>query len=140
MNKSDILMLVVGIPTAIFSVVLFVSPFWRAWKISGGTDIDEDNNIAETAMTTEWIPTTSRPIGQKKLPPERKVVLLWMKGKSLPFLGYLRYAAGDRECPYWVCYTWKDDEAFEVAHYADCLPINAPEGVKSVVYEMGQAV
>ena len=95
-------------------------------------------------MTTTWIPTTNKPIGQQDLPPERKAVLLWIKEKELPFLGYLRYAAGDRDCPYWVCYTCREHrdregnpKPFKVTHYADCLPENGPEGV-SGLHEGGQ--
>jgi hypothetical protein len=87
-------------------------------------------------MTATWIPTCNKPDPRSPLPPERRVVLLWLKDRRLPWCGYLRYAAGDKECPYWVLYR-VDVPGFEITHYADCLPVNVPPG-EGKFYEKNQ--
>ena len=60
----------------------------------------------------------------RKLPKERRLVLVKIEsdvneGGGVA-MGYLRYAAGDKTCPYFVCVAipgrWK------VTHWCDCLP------------------
>ena len=61
----------------------------------------------------------------QKLPPERRPVLVQVDidHDSLPnpiMLGYLRYAAGDKECPYFV--TPGGHYNGQPFRWADCLP------------------
>lgn len=75
----------------------------------------------------KWVPFD----GHHKLPKERKPVLV--KVDSLEHdaggvaLGYLRYAAGDKSSPYFVCvgimFKWRP------THWADCLPEDFFESV-----------
>lgn len=37
------------------------------------------------------------------LPPERIPVLVAVRGDDMPAYAFLRFAAGDKECPYFVC-------------------------------------
>lgn len=67
------------------------------------------------------------------LPPERKVVLVWIKDEGLPRLAYVRYSAGDKNSPYWVVYTARADyhdgdqnQASNVIAYLDCIPQTKP--------------
>ena len=71
------------------------------------------------------------------LPPERKVVLVWMEGKALPFCGYVRYAAGDKDCPYFVVYRTVDP--VKVVAWCDCLPDTGPELDSAIMYSRQQA-
>jgi len=57
---------------------------------------------------------------EDKLPPERKVVLVFVKGSYLPYCAYIRYSAGDINCPYFVVY--RSDKGAEVWAWCDCLP------------------
>jgi hypothetical protein len=89
---------------------------------------------------SEWRETTARPVGQEGLPPIRRVVLLWIRGEFLPRLGYLKFAAGDKDCPFWVVYTAREDHhsnaddpgvaCTDVVAFRDCVPQDAPEGHK----------
>jgi len=62
---------------------------------------------------------------QQVLPPERKNVLCQMKSSHSCFpdpivLGYLRFAAGDDECPQFI--THGAEGHGEVYRWCDCLP------------------
>lgn len=70
-------------------------------------------------------------------PPQRKVVLVWIRGSALPFCAYMKYAAGDEDCPYWVVYHGNSDRGSDVTAWCDCLP-DAPPGVDSVNYDRGR--
>lgn len=71
------------------------------------------------------------------LPPERKVVLLWLSGKYLPFCGYLRYAAGCVDSPYFVVYGVV--ERSPVVAWRDCLPEVGPEIPEAEMYGRDQS-
>lgn len=45
----------------------------------------------------KWIPVT------KALPPERVNVIVIVRGDDTPAFAWLRYAAGDKDSPYFVC-------------------------------------
>ena len=71
----------------------------------------------------------SNPIqAREHIPAERKVVLVWLRESRLPFCGYIRYAAGDKLCPYFVVYTGNSDIGADVVAWCDCLPDMGPEG------------
>lgn len=77
------------------------------------------------------------------VPPERKVVLVWCEGKTsdshyLPWCGYLRYAAGDPNCPFFVVYHGNPDLPADVVAWCDCLPENGPDWVPAKFYEKKQ--
>lgn len=72
------------------------------------------------------------------LPAERKVVLVWLRAEHLPFCGYIRYAAGDPDCPYFVVYHGNTDLGAEVVAWCDCLPEEGPpdiDSARSYTYE-----
>ena len=69
------------------------------------------------------------------LPPAKKVVLVWCEGSYLPWCGYLKYAAGDLDCPYFVVYHGNNDRPVSVIAWNDCLPEKSPEWANSDIYE-----
>lgn len=81
----------------------------------------------------EW-----KPVGL--WPRERKVVLVWLRDKCLPFCGYMRYAAGDRDSPYFVVYHGNVIIGADVVAWCDCLPELGPEwiGERKNLYESDQ--
>lgn len=58
-----------------------------------------------------------------ELPPERHMVLVQIDGgigeAPAVGVGYLKFAAGDRDCPYFVVPGAREN--FVVTHWADCL-------------------
>lgn len=92
--------------------------------------------LVKRAREFEWVPFQDvRRHGWKrqKLPPERKLVLCKIIGYTVNSLGehpinntggivagYLRYAAGDKECPQFICSSVPGP--WEVTHWCDCLP------------------
>jgi len=58
----------------------------------------------------------------ESIPDERKVVLVWLKEGGLPFCGYIRYAAGCKDSPYFVVYHGNSDIGAKVVAWCDCLP------------------
>lgn len=81
------------------------------------------------------------------LPPERKVVLVWCDeqpeksrgGSALPYCGYIRYAAGDLNCPFFVVYHGNDQRSTAVIAWCDCLPDRGPDWAKNTgIYNEGQ--
>lgn len=82
-------------------------------------------------MSADWIDAS------KRLPPERKTVLVWLTGSALPFCGYIRIHSNG---PFWVVYHGNMEISTDVLYWCDCLPPKAP-GVFSdphFVYELGQ--
>lgn len=92
----------------------------------------------------DWTPTTTEPQGQKGLPQERRIVLLRLRDDGWPRLGHIKYAAGDRTCPFWVVFTAREDHRrtgrypdetitpVDVLGFWDCLPDEvANENVKA---------
>lgn len=60
------------------------------------------------------------------VPPERKVVLVWLAGNHhLPFCGYVRYSSK----PYFVVYHGNSEIGAEVIAWCDCLPDKGPPEV-----------
>lgn len=72
------------------------------------------------------------------LPPERKVVLIWLAGSALPFCGYIRYAAGDKHSPYFVVYHGNPNIGSEVIAWCDCLPDHGPNLNEAIIYNRDQ--
>jgi len=71
-------------------------------------------------MKFNWVPFNG-PDG--KLPPERRDVLVKLDSPinevGAVVVGYLRYAAGDKTCPYFVCSAVQTP--WTVTHWCDCL-------------------
>ena len=74
----------------------------------------------------------------QKWPPEKKVVLVWLRDQYLPFCGYMKYAAGDKDSPYFVIYHGNPKIGHDVVAWCDCLPDNGPEDVDCKLYERDQ--
>ena len=81
----------------------------------------------------------NQPSPHEPLPPERKTVLVWLEGSHLPFCGYVRYAAGDKDCPYFVVYHGNTDIGAEVRAWCDCLPDDGPNLPNAQMYARYQA-
>lgn len=67
-------------------------------------------------------------------PPERRVVAVWLWGRELPFCGYMKHAAGDKDSPIWVVYHGNSEISADVLAWCDCLPTDAPKYAKTSVY------
>ena len=65
---------------------------------------------------------------QDFIPAERRVVLVWLGTNALPFCGYIRYAAGDKDCPYFVVYHGNIEIGTDVIAWCDCAPKEGPAG------------
>jgi hypothetical protein len=77
---------------------------------------------------SEWI-TVHYPISlEDQLPPERKCVLVWCQSSHIPWVGYLRYAAGCYDSPFFVVPHGNDCRAVDVIAWCDCLRQDAPPG------------
>ena len=71
------------------------------------------------------------------LPAERKVVVVYCEGppiSGLPYCGYIRYAAGDLSCPFFVVYHGNNDRSVRVIAWNDCLPDEPPEWIHAPTY------
>jgi hypothetical protein len=78
-------------------------------------------------MSSKWIEfqdVEKHGFKRQKLPPERKDVLCKLKTNINEnggvAVGYLRYAAGDKKSPFFVCSAIPGP--WEVTHWCDCLP------------------
>jgi hypothetical protein len=78
-------------------------------------------------MEKPWIKVSHPLSPQDEIPAERRVVLVWLEGLGLPFCGYIRYAAGDQSCPYFVVYHGNSARGSAVIAWCDCMPDNGPE-------------
>ena len=74
------------------------------------------------------------------IPGERKIVLVWLRNRHLPFCGYIRYAAGDRGCPYFVVYHGNTEIGSDVVAWCDCLPTIGPDVPTARMYTEEQAI
>ncbi len=75
-----------------------------------------------------WVPV-HHPIGiGDRLPAEPRPVLVWCAGSTLPWVGYLRYAAGCLDSPFFVVPHGNPDRPTDVIAWCDCLPTEAPPG------------
>ena len=70
-------------------------------------------------------------------PPEGRTVLVWLRDKHLPFCGYMKCAAGEKDSPYWVVYHGNTDIGVDVVAWSDCLPAGPP-GHEAGVYARGR--
>lgn len=83
--------------------------------------------------------TVSNPIqSHETIPAERRVVLVWPREKALPFCGYIRYAAGDKNSPYFVAYHGNSNMGADVVAWCDCLPDLGPDLPEAKMYSKEQ--
>jgi len=74
------------------------------------------------------------------LPPERKVVAVWCAGRetgsaALPYVGYVRYASGELDSPYFVVYHGNSDRPVDVIAWCDCVPEVGPSWENTKFYD-----
>jgi len=86
----------------------------------------------------DWHEVSNPILPHEELPAERKVVLVWLRQKFLPFCGYIRYASGDKDCPNFIVYHGNTEIGADVTHWCDCLPKNAPPVPNGGMYEKDQ--
>jgi hypothetical protein len=82
----------------------------------------------------EWNYVSTPIAASESIPAERKTVLVWVKDQHLPYCGYIRYAAGDRDCPYFVVYHGNERIGAEVIAWRDCLPDDGPDVPEAMMY------
>jgi hypothetical protein len=76
--------------------------------------------------STTWH-SVSLPISRdERIPAERKVVLVRLFGRKLPYCGYVRYVDGYRERPQFVVYHRDFEIVSHVVAWCDCLPHAGP--------------
>ena len=81
-----------------------------------------------------WHPVSNPIEPHEQIPPERKVVAVWLRDKYLPFCGYIRFAAGDKESPYFVVYHGNPEIGADVIAWADCdIPVIDSKIAKSIM-------
>jgi hypothetical protein len=79
-------------------------------------------------MTAEWVRVHHPICIGDSLPPERRCVLVWCASSHLPWVGYLRYAAGCLDSPFFVVPHGNPNRGTDVIAWCDCLPTEPPEG------------
>jgi hypothetical protein len=83
--------------------------------------------------------SVSNPIApDEEIPAERKVVLVWLAESALPYCGYIRYASGDGDCPYFVVYHGNPERGANVVAWCDCLPDTGPDRPNAKMYTRDQ--
>lgn len=61
------------------------------------------------------------------IPSERRIVLVWLATKYLPYCGYIRFAAGDKDSPFFVVYHGNSDIGADVIAWMDIGVIVSPD-------------
>lgn len=90
-------------------------------------------------MRDSWVPVHCPIEPTDILPAERKVVAVWIRGRYLPQCGYIRYAAGDKDCPYFVAYHGNPSIGAEIVAWCDCLPEKGPNIPEAGMFSSDQA-
>jgi hypothetical protein len=90
------------------------------------------------SMEKQWVKVSHPLSPQDDIPAERKVVLAWIEGSVLPYCAYIRYAAGDQNCPYFVVYHGNSARGSAVIAWCDCLPDNGPDLELAEMYSRDQ--
>lgn len=90
-------------------------------------------------MTWTWHHVSNPIEPDEHIPAERKVVLVWLRDKALPFCGYIRYAAGCEDSPYFVVYHGNANVGSDVIAWCDCLPDTGPDVPSAAAYSKQQA-
>ncbi len=85
-----------------------------------------------------WHPVSTPIQESQHIPAERKAVLVWLRQSHLPFCGYIRYAAGDKDSPYFVVYHGNSEIGSDVVAWCDCLPDQGPDVPTATMYSQQQ--
>lgn len=76
--------------------------------------------------STTWHPVSLPVARGEQIPAERKVVLVRLFGRKLPYCGYVRYVDGYRERPQFVVYHGEYEVVSHAVSWCDCLPYAGP--------------
>jgi len=101
-------------------------------------EIDDERPPSTEGGQVKWSDVSNPIKPEEKIPAERKVVLVWLAESYLPFCGYIKYAAGDRECPYFVVYHGNPELGSNVVAWCDCLPDKGPDHPNAEMYTRDQ--
>jgi hypothetical protein len=82
--------------------------------------------MSEQKQVGIWHPVSTPIKPNEHIPAERKAVLVWLRENYMPFCAYIRYAAGDRNSPYFVVYHGNSQIGSDVVAWCDCLPDQGP--------------
>ena len=76
------------------------------------------------AKIDKWIQVNYPLMPEDKIPKEKRVVLVWLQGKYLPFCGYIRKYSKKKQgdSPFFVVYHGNSDIGTEVIAWCNCLP------------------
>lgn len=99
---------------------------------------EESSMSAPVHAVVIWHSVSTPIQPNEHIPAERKVVLVWLREKHLPFCGYIRYAAGDKDSPYFVVYHGNSDIGSDVVAWCDCLPDQGPDWPTAMMYSREQ--
>ena len=99
---------------------------------------EKTTTVASMQPFVIWHSVSNPILPHEHIPAERKTVLVWLRKSSLPFCGYIRYAAGDKNCPYFVVYHGNSDIGSDVVAWCDCLPDQGPEFPAAKMYSTHQ--
>jgi hypothetical protein len=99
---------------------------------------DEQEPSGTEAGQVNWNSVSNPITPDEEIPAERKVVLVWLAESALPYCGYIRYAAGDIDCPYFVVYHGNSERGSNVIAWCDCLPGKGPDHPNAKTYTRDQ--
>lgn len=86
-----------------------------------------------------WHSVSNPILPNESIPAERRTVLVWLRGHALPFCGYIRYAAGCEDSPYFVVYHGNSKIGSDVIAWCDCLPNSGPDTDAAKMYNKDQS-
>ncbi len=78
---------------------------------------------------SNWISVHYPLVFGDQLPPERRMVQVWCASSAIPWVGYLRYAAGCLDSPFFVVPHGNDEKPVDVIAWCDCLNLQTPPGI-----------
>lgn len=110
----------------------------RAGRAESAAEIERLRGALGEIADGDWNPVSCPIAKGESIPAERRCVLVWVRGSHLPFCGYIRYAAGDRECPFFVVYHGNQEISAEVLAWCDCLPDSGPDVPEGSTYSREQ--
>ena len=82
-----------------------------------------------------WVKAHKPFLKGDRLPPDGKIVLLWVSGLGLPVCGYIKRWGS---ASLWITYPKTRDDIGEVVAWCDCLPKKAPMWAYQNTYEINQ--
>lgn len=110
------------------------------WVAKGKT-VSKNERVDAASMRPNviWHSVSNPILPNESIPAERRTVLVWLRGHALPFCAYIRYAAGDKNSPYFIVYHGNSEIGSDVVAWCDCLPDNGPEVDSAKMYAKEQA-